>query len=233
MLKTRSQSPEAMDDLALNGETLHQTLDGLSIINKFLGNTWATLQAFRQEFVQQSGDVQRVVDLGCGGGDNLRTIANWCNKNGKKVQLSGIDGNQNILDYAKQKNGNHASIEYKQADILDPQYELEPCDILISSHFMYHFTDEELIDFIEKAKKRVTKAIIFSELHRSFLSFLLFKIFGRFMPFSRMVKEDGLIAIQRSFKREELKHILKNAGVISYSLSWKWAFRYLLVIRLS
>ena len=232
MLKNRSHLNEEMDNLNLEGETLFRTLDGLSFINSFLGNKWATLHVFKQELSRNPTDVVRVVDLGCGSGDNLRAIANWCSKKGQAVELCGIDGNQNILSYAKKKNGKSIHIKYNQADILDSNFELNPCDVLISSHFIYHFSDDELVNFIKKAKSKVNKAIIFSELQRSSFSFLLFKIFGKFMPFSKMVKQDGLLAIQRSFKRGELEQIVKRAGMKSYTLHWKWAFRYLLLIRL-
>jgi len=36
-LQKRSTEQEALDNLDLSGAPLHQTLDGLSIINRFLG----------------------------------------------------------------------------------------------------------------------------------------------------------------------------------------------------
>ena len=44
---------------------------------------------------------------------------------------------------------------------------------------------------------------------------------------SKMVKEDGLRASRRSFTKEELAHILREAGLVDYRIEWRWAFRYL------
>ena len=76
MLKHRSLEQEQMDNLELAGQELHHTLNGLTIINRFLGNTNATLRAVQAE-IKASKHPLTIIDLGCGGGDNLLSIAKW------------------------------------------------------------------------------------------------------------------------------------------------------------
>ena len=216
-----------MDDFSLQGVELERTLDGLSVINKFLGNTDATLSSVIEVLANNSGELT-IVDLGCGGGDNLREIGKWCFKNNRIINLIGIDGNPNILEFAKSKVG--ISIEYIQGDILSPNFRLPECDILISSHFMYHFSDAELVRFIDSCKSKVTTEIIFSELVRSSFAYSLFKYMGFLLPFSSMVKNDGLLAISRSFRKNELKSIMQKTKFTQYTIKSKWAFRCLLTI---
>ncbi len=168
--------------------------------------------------------------MGCGGGDNLRKISSWINKQKREITFIGIDGNEQSLQYAKSKD---RSINYQKADILNKDFELPFCDVLMSSHFIYHFPDDELVEFLKRATKKVNTAIVFSELQRSSIAYTLFKVFGFLMPFPKMVKQDGLLAIKRSFKRKELEAILKKAGIKDYSLQWKWWFRFILVIPIS
>lgn len=218
-----------MDNLSLAGDELLQTLDGLSVINRYLGNTNATFQAVKKEILQADGPL-KIIDLGCGGGDNLGAIAAWCAKNRHSVELIGIDGNANILDYASAKNTQDIQVTYVQADILAQSFELPACDILISSHFMYHFSDEELVHFLQKAKQKISHKIIFSELERNALAFMLFKLGAPFLPFSKMVKQDGLQAIRRSFTQKELISIFNQAEIESYQIKWKWAFRLMVSV---
>ena len=229
MLEQRSLEQEQMDNLDLSGKALHDTLDGLSVINRFLGNTNATSKAVQAE-IKASNKPLTIIDLGCGGGDNLLSIAKWCEQQGIAINLIGIDGNQNILDYAAKQNTSKIDIQYTQADILAEDFLLPVCDLLISSHFMYHFSDTQLIGFLKKSKDRVQKKMIFSELSRSTIAYSLFKIGGPFMPFSKMVKEDGLRAIRRSFRQDELEHVFEQAGLSDYRIEWKWAFRYLISV---
>jgi 2-polyprenyl-3-methyl-5-hydroxy-6-metoxy-1,4-benzoquinol methylase len=221
-----------MDNLHLAGDELHQTLDGLSVINRYLGNTNASLQAVKKEILQAKVPL-KIIDLGCGGGDNLRAIAAWAAQQGYPVTLTGIDGNANTLEYARAKNTSLIQVRYLQADILNPSFSFPACDILMSSHFMYHFSDEALIGFLRKAKERGTGKILFSELQRSTLAYLLFKIGTPFLPFSRMVKQDGLQAIRRSFTRKELISIFQRAEIKAYRIQWKWAFRWMVSADLS
>jgi len=229
MLKHRSQEKEQMDNFDLSGDKLHQTLNGLSVINQYFGNTNSTFKAVKKEIIKANKPLT-IIDLGCGGGDNLRVIAKWIFEKNQAINLIGIDGNQNILDYAVDKNSPQIQIEYLQADILSDSFEIPKCDILISSHFVYHFSDEGLIQFLQKVKKNVNLKIIFSELQRSSIAYFLFKIGGIFLPFSKMVKQDGLLAIQRAFTKKELITIFQKAGIENYQIKWKWAFRFIVVI---
>ena len=220
---------EEMDNFGSQTIILDESLRSLSRINMGLGNTSITLEAIKKVLNNSSNTTFSVVDLGCGGGDNLRAIGAWCVKNNISVKLTGIDGNHHILEYAKQQKS-VIDITYKQYDILDTQFEMEPCDIVISSHFIYRFTDDALVDFMNRVSKEVGTAIIFSELQRSRIPYVVFKVFAKLCSLNKMVTEDGLKAIKSSFKKKELEHILEQLDVKSYDLKWKWAFRYLAVI---
>jgi 2-polyprenyl-3-methyl-5-hydroxy-6-metoxy-1,4-benzoquinol methylase len=227
MLEQRSTEKEQLDNLKIGGAGLAKTLDGLSIINRFLGNTNTTFAAIKPILIQAESTLT-VIDLGCGGGDNLRKIANWCSKKNVRVRLIGVDGNLNILDYALSKNTSSIAVEYVQADILSSDFVLPYCDILLSSHFIYHFTDAKLVQFLKRAKTRVKHYMIFSELERNSFAYSLFKIGSLFMPFNKMIKQDGSLAIQRAFTKEELTSILIKAGFSNYEITQKWAFRLLI-----
>ncbi len=231
MFGTRNYIKEEMDDFNIQGVVLNDSLEKLSLINSMLGNTSVTLNAVKKILKKDTQKTVHIIDLGCGAGDNLRAVAAWCSENNRAVKLTGIDGNHHILSYAKQQKS-ETEILYKQADILNDDFELEPCDILISSHFIYRFTDQGLVDFMNRSNKMVSNTIIFSELQRSVISYSLFMLVGRLFFFNRMVRQDGLKAIKSSFKKSELQNILQRLNVSSYRLEWKWTFRYLVTIKM-
>jgi 2-polyprenyl-3-methyl-5-hydroxy-6-metoxy-1,4-benzoquinol methylase len=218
---------EDLDNLELKGEELTKTLDGLSKINRWLGNTKYTLEAIQKQF--QNHEINTIVDLGCGGGDNLIAIANWCKSQKTDVKLIGIDGNQNTLNYAQSKSD--FDIEFRQADILHADSEIPECDLLISSHFMYHFKDEDLISFLKKVEKNVAVAMIFSELKRDPKAHALFRRFGAF--FGKAVQSDGLKALERSFTIDEVFDLMDEAEMLNISIESKPWFRYIAVIQLA
>jgi len=217
----RIHSSEELDNLELKGKSLTRTLDGLSKINFWLGNSKYTLEAVKRQF--QKTEINTIVDLGCGSGDNLIKIAKWLDSQNKKVKLIGIDGNQNSLDYAKSKST--FDIQFLQANILDKRFQVPKCDLLISSHFIYHFEDEALVSFLKNSKSSVKTALIFSELRRSLMARILFYPLSIF--FTKMIRNDGIKAIKRSFTQKELITLISQAGFINFTVKNRLLFRLL------
>jgi len=228
-LKQRSMQAEQMDNLDLSGTSINSTLDQLSHINKYLGNNKAVLSEIKKDILSSTGSL-KIVDLGCGGGDLVLAIAKFAASHHKDVSLIGIDGNPHILEYAQNKSSAFSSVQYEVHDILADDFQLPVCDILISSHFMYHFSDAQLIAFLSNLKSCVRSKILISELQRSSISYVLFSILSRVLFFSSMIRKDGLTAISRSFRRSEIVAIFEKAGFSDYRVSWKWAFRYLVEV---
>lgn len=231
-LKERRFVSELMDDFSLAGEELKQTLDSLTNINSYLGNNRAILGALLP-IIRRSVEPLTIVDVGCGGADLILSVAHYAASLNKQVQLIGIDGNPNIVAAVSRKTQAHKNIKFITADIIDPSFTLPECDILISSHFMYHFKDEQLIAFLQNAAQVVKYQIIFSELQRSVFAYGGFNLLARFFNFPRIILSDGLKAISRSFRRHELVVVLNRASIGAYSIQWRWAFRYLINVNLS
>ncbi len=227
MQSKRSHIAEDLDNLELKGKELTGVLDGLSRINRLFGNTKDTLKAVQKQFKKH--EIKTIVDLGCGGADNLIAIAKWCKAKKKNVKLIGIDGNQNTLDYARSKS--QFEIEFQQADILHPDFEIPECDLLISSHFIYHFKDEELIALLKRSLTKVNVALIFSELKRDRKAYSLFNNVGGF--YGSAIRSDGLKAIERSFTIDEIFDILDAVGMINIDVESKRWFRYIATIQLA
>ncbi|MFI0490710.1 methyltransferase, partial [Flavobacterium sp.] len=99
--KHRSDEPEIMDDFAMEGEILRDALDKIAKINQLLGGNQLTLQAVQDLIVnipKQSEIV--IVDIGCGNGDMLRTLANYGLKHNLNFRLIGIDANNFTIKHA-------------------------------------------------------------------------------------------------------------------------------------
>ena len=97
----RTEAQEIMDDFSIDGPMLNDALDKLAIINKLLGGNSVTLNGLKILLKDQPKNKPiTIIDLGCGGGDILRAIANYGRKEGYSFQLIGVDANKNATDYA-------------------------------------------------------------------------------------------------------------------------------------
>jgi 2-polyprenyl-3-methyl-5-hydroxy-6-metoxy-1,4-benzoquinol methylase len=228
-MKLRSSEKEKLDDLNLHGEPLHKALQSLEWVNRWFGNHRSVINAIHRIYKKEERPL-RIIDLGCGGGDLALAVAKSFRQHKIECKITGIDGNANTLVYAKKKCAACSEIIFLHADIMSNQFSIQPCDILISSHFMYHFTADALIGFLKNNSSAISTAFIFSELKRNRFAMRLFKFSGFLLPISKLAKEDGLLAIKRSFSEKEWLAILQQAGIDTYRLQSVPLFRILLTI---
>lgn len=229
-MQHRSLQKEQLDNLDLDGQVLHQTLSELAVINRYFGNYRAMRKAILQVIQTQKKQHFRIIDMGCGGGDVLLFLAKTCQKKGIKASFLGIDGNKNSLTFAAKSAVGFSEIKLMQADVLSKDFKLPECDILITSHFLYHFDNQQLTAFLNKQKSVVKIAIISSELQRSLLAFWLFKLAAPFLNLSKLTQQDGLLAIKRAFSKKELEDLVKNTNMENFSVVKRLMFRLSLTI---
>ncbi|MBT2558921.1 methyltransferase domain-containing protein [Hymenobacter sp. ISL-91] len=230
-LRVRSDQEELMDDLTLASEELRQNLDELETVNTWLGGYAPVLDALarlRPRF--PAGRPLRIADLGSGGGDTLRQLARWARRRRVPVELVGVDANSFMLDYAAAKAQNYPEISFQQADIFAPDFAQQSFDILTASLFCHHFSDTQLVQMLAQCHRQAGLAVIINDLHRHPLAYHSIRWLTRLLGGSRLVQHDAPLSVARAFTRSELEGLLAAAGIRNYTLRWRWAFRWQLVI---
>lgn len=216
-----------MDDLEVAGEVVDQTLRELDFINRFLGGNKISLAAFKN--LLKNTEQATIADLGSGGGDILMTMADWSRKQGKKFSFLGIDANAHIVAYAKSNCIEYEELAFECQDILSPEFARQSFDVIHCCLFTHHFTNEELIRLFRQFRAQSKVGVVINDLHRHPLAYHSIKVLTRLFSKSEMVKYDAPLSVARGFRRKELEHILHEAGIPDYNLSWKWAFRWKIV----
>ena len=230
--KYRTDEPEIMDDFAMEGEELRNALDKIAKINQLLGGNQLTLQGVQSllKDIPKATEVT-IVDVGCGNGDMLRTLAEYGKQNGYHFKLIGIDANSFTISHAQQLSKEYENISYRCKDIFDPDFETLHYDIVLCTVTLHHFKDEEIVTLMQLFYKNASIGMVINDLERSALAYRLFQALCFVFRLSEMSKKDGLISILRGFKKEELEQFSKKANFKNYSIQWKWAFRYQWIIR--
>jgi len=226
----RSDDTEIMDDFTMKGELMRDTLDKLGSINKWLGGNRITLDGIGQLLKGLPKDKMfTIIDLGCGHGDILRLVADFGRKKGYNFKLIGIDANQDAIDYANELSVNYPELSFRNEDIFSEEFQEINYDIALTTLFLHHFKEEEIVSLISSLSNKATIGIVVNDLQRSEIAYGLFKLLGIVIS-NYMIKQDGLTSILRAFKREDLEHISKKLNLKS-QIDWKWAFRYQWLIR--
>jgi 2-polyprenyl-3-methyl-5-hydroxy-6-metoxy-1,4-benzoquinol methylase len=216
-----------MDDLNMEGEELASTLVQIANVNKWLGGIAVVLDGLKKILKSHDKkDLIKIADFGCGGGEILIKIAIWARQNNYKCELVGYDANAFTIQYANEQAKSFPEIRFEKLNIFEFNSKENEFDITICSLFLHHFNELEITQIIGKLYSSSSNAVLINDLQRSALAYYLFKFVTFTLNASKMVRNDGLLSIRKSFRKNELKSIAESALIKNYSISWKWAFRY-------
>ena len=225
-LSHRSYQKELMDGDDIPFAAMAQTLKELNIVNTRLGGHAITLRGVRK-FANDKTHLT-ICEIGCGGGDNLFAIYKYCQKNNIPVDFIGIDMNAECIAFAKQQYPQlpcrWICSDYALVDFDD----MKP-DIIFSSLFCHHFTDEQMVQMLQWLQTNSSRGFFINDLHRHWLAFYLIKYITRFFSRSYLVKNDASLSVARSFRKKDWNDLFARAGVRLHSIKWQWAFRWLVV----
>lgn len=220
----RSYQKELMDGDDISFADMAQTLKELNIINTRLGGHAITLRGLKR-FISNKEPVV-VCEIGCGGGDNLFAIYNYCSKNKIPARFIGIDINAECIAFAKQQYP-QLSCEWICSDYALVNFDQQKPDIIFSSLFCHHFTNEQLVPMLRWLQQQSKKGFFINDLQRHWLAYYLIKYITRFFSSSYLVKNDACLSVAKSFTEKDWQLLFREAGIKQYTINWKWAFRWL------
>jgi 2-polyprenyl-3-methyl-5-hydroxy-6-metoxy-1,4-benzoquinol methylase len=229
--KNRTDEPEIMDDFAMEGEVLRDALDKIAKINQLLGGNQLTLRGV-QQLIQKIPKTTEIciVDVGCGNGDMLRTLADYGIKNNFNFKLIGIDANNFTINHAKKLSENYTYISYRCEDVFNKDFTELKYDIILCTLTLHHFKENEILQLMTIFNTNSRVGIVINDLQRSALAYRLFQGLCFVFGLNSMSREDGLVSILRGFKKQELIYFSEKLNLTHYKIQWKWAFRYQWII---
>lgn len=229
--KHRSTASEIMDDFEMEGAILTDALDKIAAINKLLGGNKVTLDGIRM-LMQKNNPVRlKIIDVGCGNGAMLRMLSDYASKHNLNFELLGIDANECAINYAIRCSSDYPMIQYRCSDIFEESTAVEACDIMLFTLTLHHFSDEQIIKLLNNLSQKVFVGIVVNDLARSGIAYRLFTALSYVFKLNDMSRKDGLVSILRGFKRRDFTRYEKALNISSSYVCWKWAFRYLWVIK--
>lgn len=209
-----------MDDFSIQDERIDITLKELIIINKYLGGISTTKSALGY-FIQSKKDELKILDIGSGSSDNLLAVKN------KYPHLHILSIDKNLRALSKTKN----QTKKINSDAFNLPFKNNSCDLIHSALFLHHFTEEQIQILLKEFLRIARKGIIINDLQRSYFALLGIKILTVLFSRSEMVKNDGPLSVKRGFTKTELIKLFEDAGVQNFFIKWKWAFRWMVVIK--
>jgi 2-polyprenyl-3-methyl-5-hydroxy-6-metoxy-1,4-benzoquinol methylase len=226
-LKNRTYKKELLDEDDIPFDDLKRNLAELDFINTWLGGHNISISGLKH-LIEKDREIS-ICEIGCGGGDNISALNNWCEKNSVLAKFIGVDIKPACIEYANERIKN-SNVSWIIANYKKVRFDKKP-DVIFSSLFCHHFTEEQLVDQLRWMKENSRKGFFINDLERNALAYQLIKWLTKLFSNSYLVKHDAPLSVARGFKKDEWKDLFKRANIPKYIINWKWAFRHLVIYK--
>ena len=204
------------------------SLHKLDRIGRYLGGDRATYRALMRLNRMPSS----FLDVGCGGG----LFALKLSRRYPQSRVVGIDISSEAIAFAKRqlvcksRSHGHVNFIHMKKPVLD--FPANSFDVVMSTLMCHHLTDDDIVGFLRNAHIIAKEAVVINDLHRHWLASASYAVVAPLFFYNRLVINDGLLSIKRSFTRRDWESYIEKAGIPSReaTISWHWAFRWVVVI---
>jgi SAM-dependent methyltransferase len=230
-LDVRVREPEIMDRLDLDPREHHAALVGLKRLN-------AVAMASRLVFepiatwARGSRRPLRVLDVGCGGGDTLVSLAQRARRAALPLELFGCDRSPLAIEAARAHARAHdVAIEFAACDVSiprdDPHADRLPFrpDVAINTLFLHHLDEEQAVRLLAELRD-VARAVVIVDLLRTRLGMWLAIAASRLLTRSTVVQRDAVTSVRAAWSLVEIERLAARAGLQGARLERVWPERF-------
>ena len=210
----RSSAPELMDEPGCDSGRLTRTLAQFRFINALFGRT-GTLGRMIAAAVQSSGKPSPLIcDIGCGGGDTIRSLSRLFRSRGVPARFLGIDPDTRCIDFCSAAAADPA-LSFRRDALFALDERGETFDWCWMSNVLHHFEDADIGPALAALDRISSRGFIIADLPRSPLAWLGFGAFAAMFLHGSFARVDGLRSITRGFTVAEFEQLaarLRAAG---------------------
>ena len=201
--------PEWMDRPDAPPEELEAALRSLRGLNRYFGSH-RVISIFLKRWIKR-GERLRVLDLATGSADIPRLAVNYARKVGAEIEIVAVDFQEQTIETARRMSTGYPEITCRLADVLKFDDD-ERFDIVICSLALHHFSDEDAVRLLRRARELSRQFVLVSDLRRGFLATGGVELLTGLIFRDRMTRADGRTSAAAAFTLAELRDLATRAG---------------------
>jgi SAM-dependent methyltransferase len=220
----RRLQPELMDSPELDRASHLQALDALARVNAVsltARRVWTEIARLERRGVRPV----RVLDIACGGGDVLVSVARRARRLGIAVDLHGCDVSPVALQRAREHGGDALGVAFHALDaVRDPLPGGH--DLLCTSLFLHHLSSEDALHLLRAMAGATRRAVFVQDLRRTGLGYALALAGLSVLTRSVVAREDGLVSVRAAFTLSEVGMLCREAELADAEVRGCWPQRF-------
>ena len=230
-LLNRSYEKELLDATDIPFDDIRQNMKELDTVNRLLGGHTISITGLTKLIGAWPKDhLLTICEIGCGGGDNLHALSAYCKKNKINASFTGIDIKPACISFAKEQYP-LMQATWITSDYAAVEFNTNKPSIIFSSLFCHHFNEAELEMMLHWMHRNCVLGFFINDLHRHPLAYHSIRLLTSLFSKSYLVKHDAPLSVARGFTKKEWHQLFEKATLKNYTVSWKWAFRHLVICK--
>jgi ubiquinone/menaquinone biosynthesis C-methylase UbiE len=217
----RRRGSEILDDPMVDPALRLRSMADVARSNRWLGGLRAAAAELRDVLrTFPRGSRVTLVDVGTGTADIPAQASRTARALGLQLETIGVDGAASVLGEAKQ-----CTSCVVCASALALPFPDHSVDVVLCSQLLHHFADEDAERLVRELDRVARRAVIVSDLRRSWVAAIGFWLVSFPLGFHRVTRHDGCVSVMRGFTAGELHRLVYRAVSASPSITHRLGYR--------
>ena len=211
--------PELIDRPGMDRVLLREELQMLEDLNRRLCGHQLAIE-YVQRFLRSSQTKSLdILDLGTGAADIPRAIAAWARQKKIAVTITAVDGNAEILQFARESSRDWPEIRLEQHDLRSLPYAENSFDLVLCSLALHHFNSADAVAILRRISEIARIGYAVNDLRRNWLSIWATQLLMPIMVKSRTFQHDAVQSSRAAFTVKELCTVVEQAGLKNFQIN--------------
>jgi SAM-dependent methyltransferase len=201
----RRRGFEHLDDPATDPALRERSLRDVRRANVMLGGGWAVLSEV-ERLIPSLGSDLTLLDVGTGLADIPAAVRRLANRSSVGLTTFGVDEAESLARASRGLLNGSACADARRLPFADASVDLVTC-----SQVLHHFADEEIPAVLREMSRVARRAVIVSDLRRSWIAASGFWLASWPLGFHPVTRHDGVVSVLRGFTPAELATQVRGA----------------------
>ncbi len=202
-------------------------------MNRWLGPTATIYREAERLLAGKRCGHLRVLDVGAGGGDMLRSLSGWCERRAIAFDGVALDAGrqavrQAVRELRKSVRGEHVRVI--RGDALALPFPDRSFDVAIGSTFLHHLEPEAAVKALREMMRVSELGVIVSDLRRCVSGYAAAWILANTVWRShRYTRHDARVSMRTAYTIDEARALASRAGLaaeVEPQLWFRWVLRW-------
>jgi len=205
-----------------------RSLDELAAANRFCRGTRNVVMSVAPLLARVPAGEIRLLDVGSGGGDIARGLAQWGREAGHPLQVVAIDRNSEAVARAAARSRGFAEIQHVRGDACDLPFGPDSFDFVLSCMMLHYFSLADAAQLLAGFARIAKRAVVIADVERHWFPYLAIGVLAR-LTGERLVRRHFGNTVLEGFTRSELVGLTEDAGFVRWRIQRYFPYRLVLV----